>query len=81
MELVKIRFAYCAKHNKYNIQRKTSFGWKDITYIKEKGYGPVKYLYYKETKKEILDAIVNDYFKVNKKHVVFIEYPELKYTY
>ena len=39
MKTIKIRFIYYPNRDRYTIQRKTLFGWKDITRRIDFGYG------------------------------------------
>jgi hypothetical protein len=78
MKTIKIRFIYYPNRNKYTIQRKTLFSWKDITYIIDFGYGSVIEFYTESTKEGLLDVVLDNYYIVNKKHIKIVEYPELK---
>ena len=79
MKTIKIRFIFYPNRNKYTIQRKTLFGWKNITYKLDFGYGSVIEYYAGSTKENLLDVVLDNYFIVNKKHTRIVEYPELKY--
>jgi hypothetical protein len=78
MKTIKIRFIkYKDKYN-YTIQRRGWFGWKDITYTINMGYGSVTYKYSAVTKEELLEKVLEEYYKVDKRFVEIIEYPTIK---
>jgi|LakMenE01Jun11ns_1017448.scaffolds.fasta_scaffold9432691_2 hypothetical protein len=79
MKTIKIRFIYYPNRDRYTIQRKTLFGWKDITRRIDFGYGSVIEYYAGSTKEDLLNVVLDDYYIVNKKHIRIVEYPELKY--
>ena len=78
MKTIKIRFIYYPNRDRYTIQRKTLFGWKNITCKLNFGYGSVIEFYTGSTKEDLLDVVLDYYYKVNKKHIRIFEYPELK---
>jgi hypothetical protein len=78
MKTIKIRFIHYPNRDRYTIQRKTLFGWKDITRRIDFGYGSVIEYYAGSTKEDLLNVVLDDYYIVNKKHTKIVEYPELK---
>ena len=78
MKTIKIRFIN--RNNKdFLIQKKTWFGWKYIGYWQMASSGDsIWYLYCKETKEELLNQVLENYYKTDKRFVKIIEYPELK---
>jgi len=78
MKTIKIRFIYYPNRDRYTIQRKTLFGWKNITCKLDFGYGSVIEFYTERTKEDLLNVVIDYYYKVNKKHIRIVEYPELK---
>ena len=82
MKKINVRFVErCSKEGEikdYLIQRKTLFGWKYITWTCDMGYGAVVYMYCKNNKKELLDEVLDKYYKVGEKYVSVTEYPSLK---
>lgn len=81
MKTIKIRFVdYKNTSGNLSIQRKTFFGWKDVGYIIDMGYGSVYNLYYHPSKEELLKEVLEKYYKRDKKFTNVIEYPTiLKY--
>ena len=78
MKTIKIRFINRGKD--YLIQKKTWLGWKYISYSQMAGYGDsVDILYCKDAKEELLHEVLEHYYKVDKRFVKVIEYPELKH--
>lgn len=77
MKKIKIRFVkHGEKH--YTVQRKGVFGWKDIRYTIDMGYGSVTYNYMGETKEQVLDLVLEEYYEVDKRFVKIIEYSTVK---
>lgn len=78
MKKITIRFIKYKDKYRYTIQRRGWFGWKDITYTIEMGYGSVTYEYSAVTKEELLEKVLEEYYEVDKRHVDIIEYPTIK---
>lgn len=81
---IKIRFVNrpLLKNNdrQFAIQRRTWYGgWRYIGYTIDMGYGSVYDYYAKGTKQEVLIAVLEHYYKVDKRFVNVIEYPGLKH--
>ena len=76
MRHIKIRFIQHA--DLYTIQRKGWFGWKDIRYIIDMGYGSVSYCYGSKDKQDLLDQVLEEYYKVDKRFVEIEEHPTIK---
>ena len=77
MRTIKIRFIKHGK-NKYTIQRKGWFRWKDIGYSVDMGYGGFYEIYSAETKEDLLKEVLEDYYKVDKRFVQVIEHATIK---
>lgn len=77
MKTIKIRFIQ-HRENKYSMQRKGLFGWRDITYTINMGYGGVTYDYIEETKESLLDKVLEEYYKMDKRFVRVIEHSTIK---
>lgn len=77
MKTIKIRFINHRK-KRYTIQRKGWFGWKDIGYSVDMGYGGFWERYSAETKEDLLEEVLEKYYKVDKRFVEIIEHPTLK---
>ena len=77
MRTIKIRFIKHGK-NKYTIQRKGCFRWKDIGYSVDMGYGGFYEIYSAETKEDLLKQVLEDYYKVDKRFVQVIEHATIK---
>lgn len=76
MKIIKIRFI---KHkDRYTIQRKGWFGWKDIYYTINMGYGSISYDYSAKTKEELLAKVLEEYYKVDKRFVQVIEHSTIE---
>ena len=80
---IKIRFVnhpgYKDSGKQYSIQRRTWYGgWKYIGYTVNMGYGSIYDYYARRTKQEVLNAVLEHYYKVDKRFVNVIEYPGLK---
>lgn len=80
MKKIKIRFIERGNLTKdYLIQRKTWRGWKYITYDVMGGFGDVlTYMYCKDTKEELLTAVLEGYYETDKRFVTITEYPTIK---
>jgi hypothetical protein len=76
MKTLKIRFV--KRDSSYTIQQKTWFGWKDLRYVIDMGYGSVSYPYGGKTKELALDEVLERRFKVDRRFVEIIEYPTIK---
>lgn len=77
MKTITIRFIK-HKDKKYTIQRRGWFGWKDITYTINMGYGSVTYGYSSETKEDLLKEVLENYYEVDKRFVQVIEHSTVK---
>jgi hypothetical protein len=78
MKKITIRFIKYEDKYRYTIQRRGWFGWKDITYTINMGYGSVTYEYSAVTKEELLEKVLEEYYEVDKRFVEIIEYPTIK---
>jgi hypothetical protein len=78
MKEITIRFIKYKDKYRYTIQRRGWFGWKDITYTINMGYGSVTYEYSAVTKEELLEKVLEEYYEVDKRFVEIIEYPTIK---
>jgi hypothetical protein len=76
MRTIKVRFI--KYKDSYTIQRKGWFGWKDIYYTINMGYGSVSYTYSEKTKEELLTRVLEKYYKVDKRFAQLIEHPMIK---
>ncbi len=76
MKTLKIRFV--ERDSVFSIQQKTWFGWLDLRYVIDMGYGSISYLYSGKTKEEALHEVLEKRFKLDKRFVEIIEYPGLK---
>ena len=76
MKTITIRFI--KNKDKYTIQRRGWFRWKDITYTINMGYGSVTYDYSAETKQGLLNQVLEEYYKVDKRFVQVIEHSTVK---
>ena len=76
MKTITIRFI--KYKDKYTIQKRGWFGWKDITYTINMGYGSVTYGYSAETTKELLEKVLEEYYEVDKRFVQVIEHSTIK---
>ena len=77
MKTIKIRFINRGKD--YLIQKKTWLGWKYISYFQMACSGDsIQYHYCKDTKDRLLEEVLEYHYKVDKRFVKVIEYPELK---
>ena len=75
---IKIRFVKRKNDNDYLIQRRSFIGWKYIRYTVDMGYGSIRYLYCQNSKKELLEEVLEKYYKVDKRFVEITEYPTIK---
>ena len=78
MKKITIRFIKYKDKYRYTIQRRGWFGWKDITYTINMGYGSVTYEYSAATKEELLEKVLEEYYEVDKRFVEITEYPTIK---
>lgn len=76
MRHIKVRFIQ--HKDKYTIQKKGWFRWKDIYYTIDMGYGSVSNDYSAETKEELLDKVLEEYYEVDKRFVKIEEHPTIK---
>ena len=76
MRTITIRFI--EYKNKYTIQRRGWFGWKDITYNISMGYGSVTNYYSAETKEDLLKEVLEEYYEVDKRFVQVIEHATIE---
>lgn len=77
MKTITIRFIK-HKDKTYTIQRRGWFGWRDITYTINMGYGSVTYGYSNESKEDLLKEVLEEYYKVDKRFVQLIEHSTVK---
>ena len=76
MKTITIRFI--KNKDRYTIQRRGWFKWKDITYTIDMGYGGVIYDYSAPTKEELLKEVLEKYYKVDKRFVQVIEHATIE---
>ncbi len=76
MKTIKIR--YVERDNTYNMQYKSWFGWKDLTYTIDMGYGGITNYYENKDKTKLLDEVLEKKFNTVRKFVTIIEYPTIK---
>ena len=76
MKTITIRFI--KYKDKYTIQRRGWFGWKDITYTINMGYGSLTNYYSAETKEDLLKEVLEEYYEVDKRFVQVIEHATIK---
>ena len=76
MKTIKIRFIH--ERGKYYIQRRGWFGWKDITYTIDMGYGSITNYYTSDTKESLLDDVLEKYYQTDKRFVQVIEHSTIK---
>jgi hypothetical protein len=75
----KIVIRFIEHKGKFRIQRKTWYGrWKNVTYVVELGCIPIEYSYSGNTKEEVLNVVLENYYKVDKRFVEIAEYPTIK---
>jgi hypothetical protein len=75
----KIVIRFIERKDKFRIQRKTWYGrWKNITYVVELGCIPIEYPYSGKTKEEVLNEVLENYYKVDRRFVEIAEYPTIK---
>ena len=79
MKTITIRFIKNSKYkDNYTIQRRGWFGWKDITYTINMGYGSLTYDYSAETKEGLLNQVLEEYYKIDKRFVQVIEHATIE---
>ena len=84
MRKIKIRFVarlggVDKEPTDYLIQKKTFLGWKYIKYTSHSIYGgSVDYLYCSNTKSELLDKVLKEYFKTCTEFISIKEYQTIK---
>lgn len=76
MKTIKIRFI--KYKDKYTIQRRGWFGWRDITYTIDMGYGSVTNYYSAESKEDLLKEVLEEYYEVDKRFVQVIEHSTIQ---
>jgi len=76
MRTIKIRFI--ETKGTYYIQRKTWFGWKDIGYSIDMGYGGFWERYSAKNKEDLLKDVLENYYRVDKRFVQIIEHSTVK---
>jgi hypothetical protein len=75
----KIVIRFIEHKDSFRIQRKTWYGrWKYVTYIVDLGYGSIEYSYSGKTKEEVLNEVLENYYKVDRRFVVVTEYSTIK---
>ncbi len=71
----KITIRFIQYKDSFRIQRKTWYGrWKNVTYVVELGCIPIEYSYSGNTKEEVLNKVLENYYKVDRRFVVVTEY-------
>lgn len=78
MKTIKIKIRYVERDNTYNMQYKSWFGWKDLTYTIDMGYGGITNYYENKDKTKLLDEVLEKKFNTVRKFVTIIEYPTIK---
>lgn len=73
MKTITVRFIKYG-NKKYTIQRKGWFGWKDIGYSVDMGYGGFWERYSATTKEDLLKEVLEDYYQVDKRFAQVIEH-------
>lgn len=76
MKTIKIRFF--KEKNNYFIQKKVFFGWKYITYTINLGYGSITNRYVNSSKEELLNDVLENHYKMDKRFVKVIEHATIK---
>lgn len=76
MKTITIRFI---KHkDRYTAQRRGWFGWKDIGYSVDMGYGGFWEKYSAPTKEQLLEDILENYYRMDKRFVQVIEHATIE---
>lgn len=76
MKTITIRFI--KYKDRFTIQRRGWFGWKDITYTINMGYGSVTYDYSGDTKESLLMEVLEKYYETDKRFVQVIEHSTIE---
>jgi hypothetical protein len=77
MKKIKIRYIE-DKKGCFEIQRRTVFGWRYLTFKVCTYGGCVMFRYTEKTKNEILKKVLNNYYRVCDTYITIIEYPSLR---
>ena len=77
MKEIKIRYIE-HKMGCFEMQRKTVFGWRYLTFKVSTYGGSVMFRYTEKSKKEVLKNVLNGYYRVCDKYITIIEYPSLR---
>jgi hypothetical protein len=73
---IKVRFV---KHKEsFMIQRKVWFGWTYIREVHSSNAGSVSFPYGHETKKGLLELVLEGYYRADKRFLTIKEYPTIK---
>ena len=73
---IKIRFV---KHNDiFMIQRKAWFGWTYIRYVLGGDAGKASFIYTAESKKDLLELVLDGYYRADKRFLTIKEYSTIK---
>jgi hypothetical protein len=75
MKEIKIRFEQDGE--RFFVKRKSLFGWKYIGRSVDMGYGGFYEIYTASTKEELLNIVLENFYKVDKRFVRVIEYPTI----
>jgi hypothetical protein len=80
---VKIRFVEGGpgsyKGHMFSVQEKRWYGWKWIGYYTDTICGDIYEYYNADTKENLLEKVIDNYYKTTKKHLTIIEYPTIKW--
>ena len=77
MKTIKIRFINY-NNQRYTAQRKTWFGWRDISYTSSAGEYTSIVIYTSTQKDTLLTIILDNYYQRDKRFTKVVEYPEIK---
>jgi hypothetical protein len=76
MKKIKIRFI--KRKGDYLIQKRGFFGWRYIGYTVNMGYGSVFNLYCENEKKKLLEKVLENHYKIDKRFADITECPMIK---
>jgi hypothetical protein len=76
MKKIKIRFI--KRRGDYLIQKRGFFGWRYIGYTINMGYGSVFNVYCEKEKEKLLEEVLENHYKIDKRFANITEYPMIK---
>ena len=83
MKKAKIRFIEggtgTSEDRRFSIQQKRWYGWRQLGYWVDLGYGSFYEYFTAKTKEELLEKILDKYYKTSKKFITIMEYPMIKW--